>query len=261
MATDVALPGSGTVYLIGAGPGAADLLTVRAVRCLAQADIVLHDALVGVEIRDLAPQAQWVAVGKRCGQRSSAQAFINKQLVDAARRHAVVVRLKGGDPMLFGRAQEEIVALQNAGIRYQVIPGISAAFGAAASLGCSLTQRGVSRSVTFLTPAVGQGEAEHAWATVAQAADTVVLYMASRQAQAIQAGLLSAGVPAHRPVAIIESATLPEQAVHVGTLAQLGELAQRLQGGPALIVLGDVLAALAACTDPADALALATLAA
>lgn len=236
----------GKVYLVGAGPGAADLLTLRAVRLLKQADIVLHDALVGPDIHDLAPQAQWVAVGKRCGKRSSAQAFINKQLINAAQRHAVVVRLKGGDPMLFGRAQEEIQALMHAGVAFEVVPGISAAFGAAASLACSLTQRGISRNVCFLTPAVGQGETEHPWARAAAAADTVVLYMASQQADAIQAGLLAAGVPLQRPVAVVENATLPNQAVHVGTLQELVSLARALRGGPALIVLGDVLAALTA---------------
>lgn len=236
----------GKVYLVGAGPGAADLITLRAVRLLAQADIVLHDALVGPDILELAPQAQWVPVGKRCGQRSSAQTFINKQLVDAAQRHRLVVRLKGGDPMLFGRAQEEISALQQAGIDYEVVPGISAAFGAASAMGCSLTQRGISRSVCFLTPAVGQGEAQHAWATPALAADTVVLYMASRQAAAIQDGLLAAGIPADRPVALIENASLPHQAIHRAALANLAELAEQLGGGPALIVIGDVLAALGA---------------
>lgn len=236
----------GKVYLVGAGPGAADLLTVRAMRLLARADIVLHDALVGPDILEMAPQAQWIPVGKRCGQRSSAQAFINKQLVDAARRHPIVVRLKGGDPMLFGRAQEEIAALQQAGIEFEVVPGISAAFGAASAMACSLTQRGISRSVCFLTPAVGQGEAPHAWAQPAVAADTVVLYMASRQAAVIQEGLLQAGLPADRPVALIENASLPQQAIHQAPLGRLAEIAEQLGGGPALIVIGDVLTALRA---------------
>src|SRR3982751_2815088 len=142
---------SGTVYLVGAGPGAADLLTLRAARLLAEAGIVLHDALVPVEILALAPRATKVAVGKRCGRQSTAQRFINKRLVDAARQHAVVVRLKGGDPMLFGRAQEEIAALEEAGIAYEVVPGITAALAAAADLGTSLTQRGTVRSFAFAT--------------------------------------------------------------------------------------------------------------
>lgn len=237
----------GKVYLVGAGPGAADLLTVRAHRLLAQAEVVLYDALVGPDLLSCAPQARWVPVGKRCGQRSSAQAFINKQLVDAAHGHAIVVRLKGGDPMLFGRAQEELAALRAAGIEHEVVPGISAAFGAAAGMGVSLTQRGLSRSVCFLTPAVGRGEAGHDWARPAAAADTVVLYMASRQAAAIRDGLIQAGIEGERPVALVENATLPAQAVHAGRLDDLPRLAERLTGGPALVVLGDVLQALAAC--------------
>ena len=135
----------------------ADLLTLRAARLLAAADIVLHDALVHPDTLALAARARKVAVGKRCGAHSTAQRFINKRLVDAARKHDVVVRLKGGDPMLFGRAQEEIDALDAAGIAYEVVPGITAALAASAELGMSLTQRGVARSVAFVTPRVGDG--------------------------------------------------------------------------------------------------------
>src|SRR5215470_16832034 len=115
----------GKVYLVGAGPGAPDLLTLRAARLLASADIVFHDALVHPDTIALATRAQKIGVGKRCGSHSTVQRFINKQLVDAARRHAIVVRLKGGDPMLFGRAQEEIAALDAAGIEYEVVPGVT----------------------------------------------------------------------------------------------------------------------------------------
>ena len=148
---------TGTVYLVGAGPGAPDLLTVRAARLLAEADVVFHDALVHPETVALAVRAQKIAVGKRCGRHSTAQQFINKRLVDAARKHAVVVRLKGGDPMIFGRSQEEIDALQAAGIAVEIVPGITAALAAAAELRVSLTRRGLSRSVTFATPRVGAG--------------------------------------------------------------------------------------------------------
>ena len=123
---------TGIVYLVGAGPGAADLLTLRAVRLLGQAGVVFHDALVPDEILALAPQAAKVPVGKRCGRHSTAQRFINKRLADAAQSHAVVVRLKGGDPMLFGRAQEEIRYLSSRGIRVEIVPGITAALAAAA---------------------------------------------------------------------------------------------------------------------------------
>lgn len=232
------------VHLVGAGPGAADLLTVRAARLLARADIVLHDALVGADVLALADKARLVPVGKRGGRLSSAQSFINKQLIDAARTHEVVVRLKGGDPMLFGRAQEEIVSLLAAGVDVEVVPGISAAFGAAAGLGCSLTQRGVARSVVLLTPAVGKGETGHDWARPATAADTAVLYMAGRQAQAIADGLLAAGVPATRPAVIVENATLPGERTLATQVGGLARAAAQLGDGPALILVGEVYASL-----------------
>src|SRR5881398_2333770 len=128
----------GVVYLIGAGPGAADLLTLRAARLLENANIVFHDALVPRDVLTLAKRAELVAVGKRCGRHSTAQRFINKRLIDAARHHDVVVRLKGGDPLLFGRAQEEIAYLRTQGVRVEVVPGITGAFAASASLGTSL---------------------------------------------------------------------------------------------------------------------------
>ena len=141
----------GKVYWVGAGPGAADLITLRGAKLLERADIVFHDALVEPEMLDLCPQAIKVAVGKRCGKLSSAQQFINKRLVDAAKQYQVIVRLKGGDPMLFGRADEEITALKDAGIKVEVVPGITAALAGAASLQQSLTLRGISRSVAFIT--------------------------------------------------------------------------------------------------------------
>src|SRR5207253_7660525 len=132
---------SGVVYLIGAGPGAPDLLTLRAAKLLEKADIVFHDALVHPDTIALAVRAEKIAVGKRCGKHSTVQKFINKRLVDAALTHTVVVRLKGGDPLLFGRAQEEIAALEAAGIRYEVVPGVTAALAACAKLRIALTQR------------------------------------------------------------------------------------------------------------------------
>lgn len=232
------------IYLVGAGPGAVDLLTLKAARLLAQADIVFHDALVNPDVLALAPQARMVGVGKRCGKLSTAQQFINRQLIDAARRYECVVRLKGGDPMLFGRAQEEIAALEQAGIQTEVVPGISAAFGASAALGQSLTQRGVSRSVVFLTPAVGRGEVAHEWAKSAQGADTVVLYMGGRQAQAIADGLITSGMSPDRPAVLVENASLPNQRVLPTTLADLPLAARLLGDGPALIMVGEVYAGL-----------------
>jgi len=245
---------TGTVYLVGAGPGAADLLTVRAVRVLEQADIVFHDALVHEDTLALARNAVRVAVGKRCGKLSTAQRFINKQLIDAAARYRTVVRLKGGDPMLFGRAQEEIDALRAAGIAVAVVPGVTAAFAASAELAQSLTQRGLSRSTVFLTPRVGDGECNHDWALPAAAVDTVVLYMAARQAEAITAGLVAAGVPATRPGVFVESASLPSSRVVPSRVGALATAAAALGDGPALLLVGDVYEDVVAAAERVDRL-------
>src|SRR5262249_23299505 len=153
-----ARPVKGTVYLVGAGPGAADLLTLRAARLLGEADVVFHDALIDKEVLRLASGATKIQVGKRCGRHSTAQHFRNERLVDAALSHRVVVRLKGGDPMLFGRAHEEIAYLRSRGVQVEVVPGVTAALAASADLAISLTRRGAARSVTLVTPRVGQGE-------------------------------------------------------------------------------------------------------
>ncbi|MGH8686958.1 MAG: uroporphyrinogen-III C-methyltransferase [Burkholderiales bacterium] len=239
---------SGVVHLVGAGPGAPDLLTVRAARLLGEADIVLHDALVHPEVLALAARAEKVDVGKRCrGMGSSPatqQVFINKRLIDAARKHRVVVRLKGGDPMLFGRAQEEIDALAAAGIRCEVVPGVTAALAAASELGVSLTRRGAARSVAFLTPRVGEGEGSNEWIRVALAADSVALYMGAGEAAAIRDALVSAGKPASTPVVIAESVSLPQATAVAGTLGDLPRLASQRGAGPALVLIGEVFARL-----------------
>ena len=237
---------TGIVHLVGAGPGAPDLLTVRAVRLLGEADIVFHDALIGPEVLSLAPRAEKVAVGKRCGRHSTAQQFINKRLVDAARRHQVVVRLKGGDPMLFGRAHEEIEWLQQHSIRVEVVPGVTAALAAAAEHAVSLTRRGISRTVVFATPRVADGARASGWEKAVAAADTAVLYMASSDAAGVKQALLKAGLPARTPVAIAESVSSPQSALHAGILADLPALAAGLRGGPALLLVGELFAALQA---------------
>jgi len=229
---------TGTVYLVGAGPGAPDLLTLRAARLLGDADIVFYDALVHPETVALAGRAEKIAVGKRCGKHSTAQKFINKRLVDAAQRHRVVVRLKGGDPMLFGRAQEEISALEEAGVACEVVPGITAALAAAATLRTSLTQRGTARSVTFATPRVGVSEPDSTWASGLAAADAGAIYMGVGEAQLIASTLMAAGKPASLPVAVVESASLPEQRIRYTTLADLPRLCDEGVEGPALILLG-----------------------
>lgn len=229
---------TGTVHLVGAGPGAPDLLTLRAARLLAAADIVFYDALVHPATVALAEHAQKVAVGKRCGRHSTAQRFINKRLVDAARVHRVVVRLKGGDPMLFGRAQEEIAALEAAGIAFEVVPGVTAALAAAAALKTSLTQRGNARSIAFATPRVGEGEHASAWADGIIHADAGAIYMGVGQAAMIAATLLAAGKPADWPIAIVENASLPTVRICYTTLRELHAVAELTTNGPALILLG-----------------------
>lgn len=237
---------SGTVYLVGAGPGAPELLTLRAARLLGEADIVLHDALVHPDTLALAARAQKVNVGKRCrgmgASPATQQQFINKRLVDAASKHRVVVRLKGGDPMLFGRAQEEIDHLRAAGIAVEIVPGVTAALAAGAELGASLTQRGLARSVAFVTPRVGAGEGASEWARSAAAADTAVLYMAAGEGRAVREALLAAGVRADTPVALVESASLKSAYRAVGMLWQLESLLSGRGDGPVVIILGKAMA-------------------
>ncbi len=232
----------GKVYLVGAGPGAADLLTLRAARVLAEADVVFHDALVGPEVLELAARAERFAVGKRCGKHSTAQRFINKRLVDAARAHRVVVRLKGGDPMLFGRAQEEIDALRAAGIEVEIVPGVTAALAAAADVAVSLTRRGLSRNVVFVTPRVGEGEPASDWASAAARADTAAIYMGAGDAAAITAALLARGKPPGLAVAVVENASLADSRRWFTTLGALPELAAAGFRGPVVLLLGEVFA-------------------
>jgi uroporphyrin-III C-methyltransferase len=229
------------VFLVGAGPGAPDLLTLRAARLLEEADIVFYDALVHPETIALAVNAKKVAVGKRNGQVSTDQRFINRSLVEAASRYENIVRLKGGDPMMFGRAQEEINALKDAGIAFEVVPGITAALAASSQLGISLTQRGIARSVVFATPRVGPNERESDWSASVVNADTAVLYMAAGEAPQIAARLIAEGKPASTPVAVVESASLPEEQRIFTTLAGLTASSLRLSG-PAVLCIGEVFA-------------------
>ncbi|MBU3636653.1 uroporphyrinogen-III C-methyltransferase [Polynucleobacter sp. es-MAR-4] len=245
-------PELGKVFLVGAGPGAADLITLRGARLLAQADIVFHDALVDPTMLELCPQATKVAVGKRCGKLSSAQHFINKRLVDAAKNHQIIIRLKGGDPMMFGRADEEIQALKRAGIQVEVVPGITAALAGAASMQQSLTLRGVSRSVAFVTVAQGQdpssdspSKSEHI--PLAQPnADTLVYYMGRKDATSIAKQLIE-GVTNHddgTPVHILEAVSTKNERHWSSTLGQLanGEADEWFNAAsPALIMIGEAL--------------------
>lgn len=245
---------TGVAYLVGAGPGAADLLTVRAARLLAEADVVIHDALVSAEVLALAPQAKHYNVGKRANRASVDQRFICRLLVRMTERNRIVVRLKGGDPNLFGRASEEVAACRAAGVPVISVPGISAAFAASATLGASLTSRGVSRSVAFVTPTAGRRLSSHEhWADAAATADTAVIYMGALEAPRVCDALLARGVPADRPVALVESASLPGERVVSGPLSDLPALVGALGAGPTIMLVGEVLAAANALNVQADA--------
>ncbi len=246
----------GKVNFVGAGPGAVDLLTLRAARLLGEADVVLYDALVGPEVLGLAPQAKKISVGKRCGRRSLSQTAINILLVDAALSFQRVVRLKGGDPGIFGRLHEELFALDNAGIAYEIVPGITSALAAAAQLGVSLTERGVARSVTFATPAVGNGlnacpdrgftaartstqTSGSDWAH-ADPSSTLCLYMAGGEFGACARRLLAQGWAANTPVRAVREVSHATSDVWVGTL---GEAPSRLPG-PVTVLIGMALLSL-----------------
>jgi uroporphyrin-III C-methyltransferase len=234
------------VYLVGAGPGAVDLITVRGAKLLEQADIVFYDALVDPEMLTLCPQAEMIEVGKRCGKLSSAQQFINKRLVDAAQKHQIIVRLKGGDPMLFGRADEEIQTLKAAGIAVEVVPGITAALAGAASIQQSLTLRGVSRSVAFITLAQGAENLTPGQPISNPAADTLVYYMGRKDAARIAQQLIaqSSNQNSNTPVQILEAVSMPRERLWSSTLAELaaGKADQWFDSSsPALIMIGEAL--------------------
>jgi uroporphyrin-III C-methyltransferase len=229
----------GKVYLLGAGPGAPDLITVRGARILAQADVVLHDALVTEGMLELCPQAVKISVGKRSGQRSTAQTLINQQLVECARKYKLVVRLKGGDPMLFGRADEELRALEAEGIEVEVIPGITAACAAAASSKQPLTKRGVARSVAFFTSSTAPGHPEQ---TTLPDCDTLIQYMGGKEAVTTAQKLLAQGRPPSLPVVVVENCSRDNERI---MQLQLGELERGLSQcqGPVLVMIGEALAA------------------
>ena len=234
----------GTVWLVGAGPGDPGLLTLKAAQVLAQADIVLHDALVSPAILEMASDARLEPVGKRAGGRRTPQMRINQRLIELARAGLRVVRLKGGDPLVFGRGGEEALALAAAGIGFHIVPGVSAGIGGAAAAGIPVTHRGVAHSVAFVTGHDASGSVPDIdWAALARGADVLVLYMALRQIGAIAAHLRAAGRAATEPVAFITEATTPRQSVRLATLADAGEIAAAIpRNVPTLIVVGPVVA-------------------
>ena len=229
----------GKVYLIGAGPGAADLITVRGARLLGEAEVVLYDALVTPEMLALCAQAELVPVGKRSGQRSTAQTVINEKLVEAARRYRRVVRLKGGDPMLFGRADEELRALEEAGVEVEVVPGITTAVAAAAATLQPLTKRGVARSVAFFTSSTAPDQPDH---PALPETDTLVQYMGGREAAATAERLLAEGRRPDLPVVVVENCSRTDQHVRRLTLADLAH-GLDVAHGPVLVMIGEAMAA------------------
>jgi len=233
--------GLGEVYLIGAGPGDPDLLTLRALQLLQQADVLLYDRLVSPAILERARrEATRIFVGKDVGESTLAQDRINELLIEQVRRGLKVARLKGGDPFIFGRGGEEIAALARHGIPVTVVPGITAALGAAATAQIPLTLRDVSQSVTFAPGHVAVADTLD-WPALARSGHTVVFYMAMAQLAGLTQRLQKAGAPADRPVALIAQATLPTQRVVHGTLADIAEIARTGEfGAPALLFVGEV---------------------
>jgi uroporphyrin-III C-methyltransferase len=231
----------GEVWLVGAGPGDPELLTRKAERLLGAASVVFYDALVGPGILDLAsPRARLVYVGKRSGRHSKDQTTIDKLIVEAALAGERVVRLKGGDPAIFGRATEELDACRAAGIAVRICPGVTAASAAAASLGMSLTLRGLARKLTFVTAHARAGEQlDLDWAALADRAATLVVYMGKAAAAEVSKQLIVAGLAVDTPVALVENASLPQERVFLTRLDLLGLAARTATGtGPALLVIG-----------------------
>jgi uroporphyrin-III C-methyltransferase len=228
----------GKVYLIGAGPGAADLITVRGARILSKAEVVLYDALVTEDMLELCPQALKISVGKRSGQRSTAQEHINRQLVECAAQYKLVVRLKGGDPMMFGRADEELHALESAGIEVEIVPGITTALAAAAATKYPLTKRGIARSVAFFTSSTAPNQPEH---ITLPDCDTLIQYMGGKEAIATAQRLLEQGRSPNLPVVVVENCSRSNQRI---MRLKLSELEQGLGQftGPVLVMIGEAFA-------------------
>lgn len=224
---------TGRVIFIGAGPGAADLITLRGARCLAQADVVLHDALTDPALREYAPQARWIHVGKRGFCDSTGQAAINALLVKHARANALVVRLKGGDPSVFGRLEEELEALGAAGIAAEVVPGVTAALAAAADTRRPLTRRGSGRSVALSTAMTREGALR-----AGRTADTEVFYMAGKQLAALARRLSAAGWSADTPVSVVSRAGWPDVLHSAHHVADLATASLLHAGRPTVVTVG-----------------------
>lgn len=230
---------SAKVFLVGAGPGSVDLLTLRAARILESADVVLYDALIGTDILQLArPNARLINVGKRCGKKALSQEDINALLVYWARAGDVVVRLKGGDPGIFGRAAEEMSALRKASIDFEIIPGVTAACSAAAAAGISLTDRSVASQVVFATAHHSEENWQRSFASAAREARTLVLYMPGHDYERIFAELRRAGLNSHTPCVVVSKIATPDQKVTWTDLQSLSSSAAL--PSPSVLIVGEV---------------------
>ncbi|NQY82559.1 MAG: uroporphyrinogen-III C-methyltransferase [Alphaproteobacteria bacterium] len=231
---------SGWVWLAGSGPGDPGLITVQLLVGLASADVVVHDALVSDDILGLVPPNTLIHYAGKCGGKPSVlQADITEALIQYAREDRKVLRLKGGDPMMFGRGAEEAQALVNAGIPFRILPGVTSGMAAPSYAGIPLTHRGLSSSVSFITGHGASGNVPNMnWTALAQGADMLVFFMAMKHLSLIQQNLLRAGLPPGHPAGLISNGTLPGQKVRLGTLGALPELAADIEP-PAIIVVGE----------------------
>jgi len=242
----------GVVHLVGAGPGDPDLLTIKALKALQAADVIVHDGLVSDEILDLAPaSAQRIDVAKRKSRHTLPQEDINQLLVALALDGLTVVRLKGGDPFLFGRGGEELTACREAGVVCHVVPGITAALAASAGAGAPLTHRGSAQAVTFVTGHAAHGEPDLDWASLARPNQTVVVYMGVSTAGLIAGRLIDAGRAASTPALIVENASRADERRILTTLAGLATAAEGLKG-PALLMVGEAMAMADVAPAPVD---------
>ena len=233
----------GSVALVGAGPGDPDLLTVKALRALQDADVIFYDELVNPQILDRARRdAERIPVGRRVGKPGIGQDAIHQLLIEAARAGKRAVRLKGGDPFIFGRGGEEVEALRQANIAYSVIPGITAGLGAAAQFEVPLTFRREALRVTFLTAHKASDAEMVDWSTLTDVAMTIVVYMGMTAAPSVRAGLLAAGRSPQTPVGVFARVTRDDAAAAIGTLDGLPGLVEKVAGGPAILIIGDVVA-------------------
>ena len=239
----------GVVHLVGAGPGDPDLLTIKALRVLQTADVIVHDGLVSAEILDLAPSsARRIDVAKRKSRHTLPQDDINQLLVALALEGLTVVRLKGGDPFLFGRGGEELAACREAGVECHVVPGVTAALAASAGAGAPLTHRGSAQAVTFVTGHAAHGDPDLDWTALARPNQTVVVYMGVSTAGVIAERLTAAGRAASTPALIVENASRVHERRILTTLAGLAIAAEGLKG-PALLMVGEAMAMANISTD------------